>query len=80
MVGLYDIEAINHCGFQKTGIKQKSTVSEEVCLAAIALPGTECWLNVFVSVEVVLSGRALQGLYKVLVGQQRPLQTPTTLF
>jgi len=28
--------------------------------------------------EVVLSGGALQGLCKVLVGQQRTLQTPTT--
>jgi len=48
--GLYDKiikiymnkEAINHCRFQKTGIKQKSTASKEVCLAAIALPGIEC--------------------------------------
>lgn len=73
-------EAINHCRFQKTGMKKKSTVSEEVCLAAIALPGIECWLNVFVWMEVMLSGGAQQGLCKVLVGQQRTLQTPTTPF
>ncbi len=28
--------------------RQKSTVSEEVCVAAFALPGFQFWLEVFV--------------------------------